>query len=131
MKKALITAVLTALTSIICFAQRGGTRRGYEEVGLANKDEVIESLTIAVPLLVVGFLIAYIFMWSKKNPSKISNTSANIGYFGIIMMVVGLFFLVPLLSWFEFIFVNIMTFGVAMFVVGIIVYLIYSAFTKK
>ncbi|WP_130736934.1 hypothetical protein [Flavobacterium sp. J27] len=129
--KKLFTTVLTMLTSIICFAQRGGTERSYEAIGLADGDEIAESLKIAIPLLIVGFLIAYIFMWSKKDTSKTDDASTNIGCFGIIIMAVGAFFLLPLLAWVEYIFVNIMTIGFAIVVVGVIIYFIYSALTKK
>lgn len=73
--KKLFTTALTMLSSIICFAQRGGTERSYEVIGLADGDEIAESLKIAIPLLIVGFLIAYIFMWSKKDTSKTDDAS--------------------------------------------------------
>jgi hypothetical protein len=130
MKKLSITA-LAMLTSIICFAQRGGTERTYEIIGLADGDEIAESLKIAIPLIIVGFLIAYIFMWSKKEASNTSDASTNIGCLGIIIMAIGAFFLLPLLAWVEYIFVNIMTIGIAIVVVGVILYSIYSVLTKK
>ena len=130
MKKVFTTA-LNMLTSIICFAQRGGTERSYEVIGLADGDEIAESLKIAIPFLIVGFLIAYIFIWSKKDTSKTDGASTNIGCLGIIIMAVGAFFLLPLLAWVEYIFVNIMTIGFAIVVVGVIIYFIYSALTKK
>ncbi|HPL05554.1 MAG TPA: hypothetical protein PLG05_10305 [Bacteroidales bacterium] len=129
--KKIFTIALSLLSSIICFAQRGGTERSYEIIGLADGDEIGESLKIAIPLLIVGFLIAYIFMWSKKDTSKTSNASANIGCLGIIIMAIGAFFLLPLLAWVEYIFVNIMTIGFAIVVVGVIIYFIYSALTRK
>lgn len=129
--KKIFTTALAIQISIISLAQRGGTERSYEVIGLADGDEIVESLKIAIPLLIVGFLIAYIFMWSKKDTSKSDNASINIGCFGITIMGVGAIFLLPLLVWVEFIFVNIITIGIAIFVVGVIIYFIYSAFTKK
>lgn len=129
--KKILTTTLTMLTSIICLAQHVGTKRSYEVIGLADGDKIAESLKIAIPLLIVGFLIAYIFMWSKKDTSKTDGASTNIGCFGMIIMAVGAFFLLPLLSWAEYIFVNIMTIGFAIFIVGIIIYFIYTALTKN
>jgi hypothetical protein len=129
--KKIILVTFSILSSIFSFGQRGGSARSYEIIGLAKGDEIADSLKIAIPLLIVGFLIAYIFMWSKNAQSKENNSSTNIGCLGLVIMAIGAFFLMPLLAWFEFIFVNIMTIGFAIVVVGVIIYFIYSALTKK
>jgi hypothetical protein len=113
------------------FAQRGYSVRSYEAFGLPDGDEVGESLKVAIPLLLIGFLIAYIFMWSKKDTSKVSDASTNVGCFGVIIMAVGILFLFPLLTWIEYIFVNIMTLGFAIVIVGVIIFAIYSWLSKE
>jgi predicted membrane channel-forming protein YqfA (hemolysin III family) len=130
MKRIFLTT-FTNLISVVCFSQRGVTERSYETVGLLNGDQILDSLKIAIPLIVVGFLIANNFVWSKKDTDKIDETSTKIGCFGIIIMAGGVFFLLPLLSWVEFIFVNLMYLGIAIFVVGFILYTIISTITKK
>jgi len=119
------------VTSIVCYAQRRPSKRSFEVIGLPDGDKIADSLKIAIPLLIVGFLIAYIFMWSKKDKDKIDNVSTNIGCFGIIVMAVGAFFLLPLFAWFEFIFSSIMSIVIAIIVVGVIFFIIYSIFTNK
>lgn len=130
MKKILLIT-LTTLSNLFCLGYQGGYERSYEIIGLAKGDEIADSLKVAIPLLILGFLIAYIFMWSKNARSKENNSSTNIGCLGLVIMAIGAVFLMPLLAWFEFIFVNIMTIGFAIVVVGVILYFIYSALTKK
>lgn len=129
MKNKILTLILFFFCTLI-HAQRRYSERSYEVTGLPDGDEVGESLLIAIPLLLVGFLIAYGFMWSKKEPNKASDTSTNIGCFGVIIMAIGVFFLFPLLTWVEYIFVSIYSIGIVIVVVGVILYLIYSAFKK-
>ena len=130
MKNKLLTLILLLFTTALSAQRRYPEKRSYEVIGLPDGDEIGESLMIAIPLLLIGFLIAYAFMWSKKDTDKVSDTSSNIGCFGIVIMAVGAFFLLPLLAWVEFIFVNIMSIGLAIVVVGVILYFIYSAFKK-
>lgn len=125
--KKLFATMISILINIICFAQRGEIERTYEVIGLPNSKVITKSLKVAIPLLVIGFLIAYIFMWRKKDISKVDNTSTNIGCFGVIIMAIGIVYLLPLLAWVEYIFVSMMTIG---FIVALI-YAIYSAFRKK
>ena len=131
LKKFITTALLTFLSNIVCFSQRRPSKRSFEVIGLPDTDNIAGSLTIAIPLLIFGFLIAYIFMWSKKDKDKIDNVSTNIGCFGIIIMGVGAFFLLPLLAWFEFIFSSLLSIGIAIVVVVAIIFIIYSIFTSK
>lgn len=131
MRVKILATITLLLTTILTYGQRGlDNRRSYEVWGLPDGDEVGSSLKIAIPLLIVGFLIAYIFMWSANDKEKKSDTSTNIGCFGIIVMAVGAFFLLPLLTWVEYIFVNIVTFGFAVLVVGVILFFIYGLFKK-
>ena len=129
--KKLIFAGSFMLFNIVSFAQRYSSERSYDIIGLPEGDEIGDSLKKAIPLLLIGFIIAYIFMWSKKAQSANNSSSQNIGCLGIIIMAIGAFFLLPLLAWVEYIFVNIATVGFAIFIVGIIIFIIYSALKKK
>jgi len=119
------------LINIVCFAQRRPTERSFEVIGLPDGDEIGNSLKIAIPLIIIGLLIAYIFMWSKTGTDKENNTYSYIGCLGIIIVAVGAFFLLPLLAWVEYIFTTILSIGIAIVVAGIIIYIIYSLLTGK
>jgi heme/copper-type cytochrome/quinol oxidase subunit 2 len=54
-----------------------------------------------------------------------------IGCHGLAIMAIGAFFLMLIIAWLEFIFVNIISIGITFVVVGFIIYFIYSALTKK
>jgi hypothetical protein len=129
--KSVIIFSVTVLLNFMCFAQRGVTKRSFEVIGLPKGEEVFESLIIAVPLILIGVLIMYLFSWRKKSDSKESNKSENIGCFGGIILAVGAFFLLPLFAWVEYFFVNILAIGFAIFIIVVIIYLIYSALKKK
>jgi len=121
----------SVLASITCFAQRGRrSERSFEVIGLPDGGEIGEALKISIPLLVIGFLIAYIFMWSKKDNSKTDAPSTYIGCVGVIMMLVGAFFLLPLLAWAELIFTSIFSIVIVVIAVAVIIGLIYSLFKK-
>lgn len=130
MKNKLFSIALILLNNPILFAKRR-MDRSYEIIGLPDGDEIGKSLTIAIPLLIIGFLIAYGFMWSKKDNEKVNNASTNIGCLGVIIMGIGFFFLLPLLAWFEFIFVSAYTIGLTIVILGVIIYVIYIVFKKK
>lgn len=91
---------MSVLFPILGMAQRY-TERGYEVIGLADGEEITESLAIGIPLLLVGFLIAYIFMWSKSEEEKREGKGSTIGCIGVIIMGIGFIFLLPLLAWIE------------------------------
>ena len=129
MKKVLTTILATILVNVL-LAQRSTGPRSFEAIGLPDGNDITESLMIAIPLLVVGFLLAYGFIWSKDD-EQVSETSENIGCFGIILMGVGGFCLFPLLTWLEFIFVSIYSIGTALLVIAVIGYAIYSLFKKE
>lgn len=61
-----ISMICCTITSM---AQRY-TDRSYEITGLTDGDEVVESLKIGIPLILLGILIAYIFMWRKSEEEK-------------------------------------------------------------
>ncbi len=111
------------------FAQRYPTKRSYEIIELPDVSEIGEALKIAIPLLAIGFLIAYVFMWNKKSQEKESKLQ-SVGCLGIILMGVGIFFLLPLLAWVELIFVSALSIGIALIVIILIIVLIYSLFKK-
>jgi hypothetical protein len=129
--KKIITISFIILSNFTCIAQRGVTKRSFEVVGLPKGEEVSESLMKAVPLILIGLLILYLFSWRKKPNSKVSNTSENFGCFGLIILAVGAFFLLPLFAWVEYIFVNILAVGFGIVLIVVIIYLIYSALKKK
>lgn len=133
MKKGFETIAIL-LTPIVCFGQRGergGSERGYEVIGLPAADEIIESLQMAIPALIIGLIISYIFMWSEKGQSRTDNLSRYISYIGMILMVFGLICLLPLWAWIEYFYVNILILGTILTVIMGIIYGIYSLFTKK
>jgi len=123
--------LISVLVSITCFAQQGRrTERAFEGIGLPDGGEIGGALKIAIPLLFVGFLIAYIFMWSKNDTSNTNEPSTYIGCVGVIIMLVGAFFLLPLLAWAEFIFISIFSIVIIVIVVAVIIGFIYFFFKK-
>ena len=67
----------------------------------------------------------------NKDDKSTSDTSQNIGCFGAVLFGIGIIFLFPLITWIEYIFVNLMYLGIAIFIVGVVFYLIYSAIKKN
>lgn len=107
------------------FAQR--YERSYEIVGLADGDEVADSLAIGIPLLIIGFLIAWFTMWSKSEEERQKEEGFGCGCFGIIIMGVGLIALLPLLTWVEAIVVSIVS---VCTIIGIVVLVLMKIFGK-
>lgn len=124
MKRLLLT-INTIFISIIAFAQRFDNTR-LSDFGLPDKEKIGENLIIAIPLLIIGFLIAYITMWSKNEQEKSDSNFPVVGCGGIILMIIGFFFLLPLLAWVEVIGMLIVD---IIIVIGIII-LIISFFKK-
>jgi len=132
LRSKIVIAFIAFLNSNIILSQRRYSEKGYEIVGLPDGDKIADSLIIGLPILLVGFLIAYFSMWSKEAQSKKEkNTSSNIGCIGVIIMIIGLFFLLPILLWLEFIFSSIYALGIGLFVVIFIIYGIYQLLNKK
>lgn len=124
--KRIVIQILIYSMPMLCFARRYGNPHLYE-FGLPSGEEVGTSLLKAIPLLVIGFIIAYACMWSKKEGEKTS----NFGCVGIVIMAIGGIFLLPLLAYVELIFQSVL--GIV-FLIGIIVavcYGIYSLFKSN
>ncbi len=101
-KRILLFVLINLLFPIISVAQRY-TERMYEIVGLSEGEEIVDALKIGIPLIVIGFVIAWGFMWRKSNENKeVSNTSTTVGCLGIALIGIGFFALLPLLVWIEF-----------------------------
>jgi hypothetical protein len=124
------------LTSFIYYlqahAQRRSSPRSFEVNGLPDADEVGKYLLIAIPFLLVGFIIAYISWWGKTEEKRNDNSSSanNFGCFGMVLIGIGVVCLVPLLAWVEFIFVSIWSVIFSVIVVVIFIVLIYSVLKK-
>lgn len=108
MKRNVSVAVLLC-TFIQAYAQRYDNTRTYDIIGLPDGDEIMDALKIAIPLIVVGFLIAYIFMWGKSDEDKQKGEGSSMGCIGVIIMGIGFFCLLPLLAWVEAIAVSFVT----------------------
>lgn len=127
--KKLACSVYLLLSYSLSHAQRHGGKRLYEETGLPSGEVVGNSLKYAIPLLLIGFIIAYFNLWSEE--AQKSKTNDNLGCFGMIIMGAGLLFLLPLLAWIEFAAHSIILLFMALGVIGFVIALIYSAFNKK
>lgn len=115
------------LTNIILLASDRYRPRIFEDIGLPDGDEISESLAIALPLILFGFVITYISTRSEKS----KNQGSNWGCLGIIILLIGGFFLLPLLAWVEVIFSSILSLGLCLIIIGIIVGLIYNSLKNK
>ncbi len=137
--RALIRTAPIFLLSTSC----GGTgrqgrysKKGYEIAGLPNADEIGESLIIAIPLILIGFLICYFVWWNKKTDPKDSGAEAAtgakgvIGCLGFLILLIGLFFLLPILAWAELIGTVAIRLGIALVVMAVIIYSLYT-WSKK
>lgn len=116
MLKKICTLLLLTGVPVLGIAQRY-TERSYEVIGLADGDEIADALMVGLPLLLVGFLIAYIFMWRKSDEEKQKGEGSTMGCIGIIIMGAGFLCLIPLLAWIEAIGVTIVF---VVFVIAII-----------
>lgn len=124
MKKIVQFAIFLLPTN--CLAARHGGPL-LSDFGLPSGDEVGTSLLKAIPFLVIGFIIAYVCMWSKKDGEKTS----NFGCIGILLMAVGFVFLLPLLVYVELIVNSIIGVVFTMAIIGAICYGIYSLYKSK
>ena len=128
--KKLFLILALALFAVMPFAQRGYDGTHLYDLGLPDGEEVGSSLLKAIPLLLIGFLICWFTMWRKEKQESGSEPS-NWGCVGCAIMVVGGFFLLPLLAWVELIFQSALGIGIAIAVVVGIIALIISFFSKK
>lgn len=118
------------LCSVPCYPQRYRSERSYDIIGLADGDEIIEALQLGIPLLVIGFLIAYFSMWRKTNKEKQSEKGSTIGCIGIIIIGIGFIVLLPLWAWVEAIGVTLVSVVIGLGIVFAIVYYIYETMKK-
>lgn len=87
--------------AMCCKAQHYDSSRLYDW-GLPDSKELSDSLSIAIPCLIVGFIICWVTMWGKSHKENDSNEEVSyIGCGGCLIMVVGGFFLMPLLAYVE------------------------------
>ena len=109
----------------LCNAQT--YRRSYEVTGLPKSNTVVDSLMIGVPLLIIGFAIAWIFMWKDANKGKRQEGFPVLGIIGLLIMGIGFVLLLPLLVWIEAIGGILISVAI---LIGIILF-VYSLFKRK
>jgi len=124
--KSFLSEIVLFLLPSICMAKQYGGPHLYD-FGLPSGDEVSSSLMKSIPLLILGFIIAYFSMWSKKDGEKRS----NFGCVGIIIMGIGGIFLLPLLAYVELIVNSLIGIVLMVVIIGAIGYGIYSLFKSK
>jgi len=129
MKKIYFLSISGLLYSLDVLAQRRGGSRSYEITGLADGDSVAQSIMIGVPIILIGFLIAYFTMWNKKSQEK--EETSSVGCFGVIIMAIGFFIMLPLLGWIEFIFASITSTVIFFIIIGILIFGISQLFKKS
>ena len=112
--------ILCLFSSILCFAQCYG-ERSFDIVGLSNKEEIIDALKIGIPLIIIGFLIAYFSMWRKSNNDKRNENGSTVGCIGVIIIVIGFLVLIPLWTWIEAIAVIIVSIAAVLAIILAIV----------
>lgn len=95
----ILTVMIGSMCSFLCNAQT--YRRSYEVTGLPKSNTVVDSLMIGVPLLIIGFVLAWLFMWKDANNEKPKEGFPVIGIIGLFIMGIGFVFLLPLLVWIE------------------------------
>jgi len=113
-------------TVSISWSQRYDTKRTYETFGLAKGSTVLEMFIYGV-LCIVGIVIVNTLTGSNDNSKKSSFATFLMMALGVMAFI----FFLPLLSWFEFIFANVMYLGVALGVITLIGYFIYNIFKSN
>jgi len=88
-------------------------KRSYEIIGLRHWNDVFNSLMIALPLAAGGFLLCYLVWRRRKDQSNNVGSGFRLldtlGYAGLLMMVVSVWYFLPLIAWIEAILVGIFT----------------------
>ena len=116
------------IANIEAFAQVH-TERTYEIIGLQNGDKILEALKTGIPIIFVGIVVMYLSTLGNKNSQ---NTIGNsFGCIGILIVVLGAFFLLPLLAWIEYAIVNFIVLAIILIIICIIIYWLYNSITKK
>lgn len=126
---------LILLSLFICnqlLSQTGYDRGRLYDFGLPDGKETGDSLVIAIPLLIIGFIICWFTMWSDPNRTTGDNkTKDYLGCGGCLIMVIGGFFLIPLLAWVEAIFSSALGILVVVGIAIAIITAIYNYFNKS
>lgn len=129
-KRKLLVVLILLFCCTNLFGQRGyDMPRSYEIYGLPPGEEVLKYLLYAILCFFGAFLIIKIFANSKEESSS-ENTNYS-GCFAWILVLGGVFCLVPLFAYIEFIFMNLLYLGVALFILLMIIALIYSLLKPK
>ncbi len=115
--KRLLFFIVLYVFHVYCMAQRYDGTRLYD-FGLADSKELSHTLSIAIPCLLIGFVICWFTMWRKPNEKQDSVVSC-IGCGGCLTMAIGFFFLLPLLAYVELI-------GMTLFYIVVIVLAIWG-----
>lgn len=121
----LLIGMICLILCPLCNAQT--YRRSYEVTGLPKSNTVVDSLMVGVPLLIIGFAIAWLFMWKDANKGKPKEGFPVLGVIGLLIMGIGFVFLLPLLTWIEAI--GAILISIAL-LVGIILF-VCSLFKRK
>ena len=88
----ILTTLAMLLTSSVCVAQR--YQRSFEVFGFPDGELMGDSLKIAIPLLLIGLF--FVFVIAKGN--KGSKTKDTLGCIGWIILLIGVFFLIPIVN---------------------------------
>ena len=113
-------------------AQTGYDRGRLYDFGLPDGKETGDSLVIAIPLLIIGFIICWFTMWSDSNRTTGENkTKDYLGCGGCLIMVIGGFFLLPLLTWVEAIFSSVLSILIVIGIAITIITAVYNYFNKS
>lgn len=115
--KRLLFFIVLYVFHVYCMAQRYDGTRLYD-FGLADSKELSHTLSIAIPCLLIGFVICWFTMWRNPNEKQDSVVSC-IGCGGCLTMAIGFFFLLPLLAYVELI-------GMTLFYIVVIVLAIWG-----
>lgn len=105
-------------------------KRTYEIFGLQKWNEVLASVVTALPIILTGFLLCYFLWWGKwaqrrrknKQDSRLA-VEDGFGCAGLVIMAIGVFFLLPLIAWFEVVVHGIIVFVMAVLVAGTLIVL--------
>jgi hypothetical protein len=108
-------------------------KRTYEIIGLRHWDELLRSILIALPLILFGFLLCYFIWGSKKAQARSEKKKESefamvdvFGFLGIFIMLVGVFFLFPLLAWIEAVISGVFTFIFVIILILGVIYLVWA-----
>ncbi len=124
--KWIVTAIASLFGIIAANAQRYSDDRLYDIVGLADSDEIANALTKGIPLILIGFLIAYFTMWRKNNENKENknNEGSYWGCFGALLIGIGFLVLIPLWTWIEAIATSVVSMiSILAIVVAIVIFI--------